>query len=323
MIRNKVIFWISSILTAVILISMSYLYFVYREENIENLNISIIAYGDDADRWINIKNGAEQAAELYKNKYNVELNLVTASNHAGSGEQMALLEREIANGCNAVMIAANDSSYVSEYMMNRKVEIPMVFIETGIEDESSYSTITANNYDMGCLLGDSIIKREDPQIKVAIIKDSMKRDSVASRFNGIDNRLDARNIKTVVWERNENEKDIDTIYFLQRALVEEAVDVIVALDNESTEAIADAVTNLNKKVKLYGIANSDKAVGYLDKNIVHLLVYENEFNIGYLAVQELISKDKEDFSSYMEYRSITKDDMYSDNNEKLIFPFVK
>ncbi len=323
MIRNKVIFWISSILTAVILISIAYFYLIYREENIENMNISIIAYGDDADRWINVKNGAEQAAELYKNKYNIEMNLVTVSHHASSEEQMALLEREIANGCNAVMIAANDSSYVLGYMKNKKVEIPLVFIETGIEDESSYSTITADNYDMGCLLGDSIIGRENPQIKVAIIKDNMKRASVASRFKGINNRLHAKNIKTVVWERNENEKDIEAIYFLQRALVEEAVDVIVALDNESTEAIADAVTNLNKNVKIYGIANSDKAVSYLDKNIVQLLVYENEFNIGYLAVQKLISKENDEFVSYMEFRSITKDDMYSENNEKLVFPFVK
>lgn len=324
--KNKVIFWVTSLLIALILIAVAYFYLIYQEENIKNVDISVIVYGDEAERWKNLKDGAEQATELYKDKYNIEINLVTVSKNSSQSEQMSLLEREIENGCNAVMLAVDDSQYVTDYLKSREINIPIVFIETGTMMSETNKTITADNYEMGCLLGESIIGKENPEIKVAVIKDNIKRSSVESRFKGINSILNKKNIKTVLWKRNKNEDEIETIFFLQRALVEEAVDVVVALDNESTEAIADAVTNLNKKVKIYGIANSDKAVNYLDRNTIQLLVYENEFNIGYLAVQKLLSEkenNQSNFDSYMEYRAITKEDMYSDNNEKLVFPFVK
>ena len=96
--KNKVIFWVTSILFALILITAAYFYLIYQEENIKNVDISVIVYGDEAERWKNLKDGAEQATELYKDKYNIEINLVTVSKNSSQKEQMSLLEREIANG---------------------------------------------------------------------------------------------------------------------------------------------------------------------------------------------------------------------------------
>ena len=132
--------------------------------------------------------------------------------------------------------------------------------------------------------------------------------------------------RITIWKRKENEADIRSMLFLQRELTEEAVDVVVALDTSSTEAIIDAVENLDKEVQIYGIANSDKAVYYLDNGILDALGYQNEFSIGYLGVQELMGEvhfEHEEYRQMIAYRVVTKKTLYETDNQKMLFPFVK
>ena len=324
--KNKTFLWVLGAVITGIIAAGLYFHVVYGVNNVKQLNISIIVYGNEAERWQNLRNGAEQAAKLYSDKYDIEFNLITVSQKTEAKEQMVLLEREINNGCDAIMLAIDNAVFVTDYLSNRHLNIPIVFLESGLAGENDTNLISANNYDMGYLIGRSIIDNENCKVKVAIITDNMKRESVQDRYQGVCDALDKNMTTMVFWERNQNELNIEPMLFLQRELVEEAVDVVVALDNESTEAISDAVINLNKNIKIYRIANSDKAVSCLDKGEIDLLVYENEFNIGYLGVQQLLSKSKNkalELEDYMEYRAITKMDMYSDENEKLVFPFVK
>ncbi len=179
---------------------------------------------------------------------------------------------------------------------------------------------------MGYELANVIAANERSWIKAAIIADRMERKSVADRFEGIYDSLSRYADEVVIWERDENEKDIQTMLFLQRELTEEAVDVVVALDTSSMEALMDAVENLNKDIKVYGIANSDKAVYYLDNGKIKSLIYQNEFSIGYLGVKVILDEkayEKNRIFNMVEYEIVNEDDMYSEEYEKLLFPFVK
>lgn len=201
-----------------------------------------------------------------------------------------------------------------------------MFVQNGFEDNTDTWYISADNYAMGHTLGNVIAANEKSWIKAAIISDRTERKNVADRFDGVYDSLVQYADEVVIWERNENERDSQTMLFLQRELTEEAVDVVVALDTSSMEALMDAIENLNKNIKVYGIANSDKAVYYLDNGKIKALIFQNEFSIGYLGVKVILNEtayNKKRIFNLIKYETVNKDNMYSEEYQKLLFPFVK
>ena len=288
----------------------------------EPKQISIIAYGADADRWENLKDGAELACE----KSEAEISVVTMSDADDFDEQCILIDREIANGADGVIIAACNSEKVGSFLKEKSYKTPVVFAETGDGGISGYDTVSADDYQLGADLAEQVIENERSWIKVAIVADDMDRNSIATRWQGVYDTLKGYAPNIVTWDRNENEKDMMTRKYLQRWLVEEAVDVVVTLDSESTDALMDAMDNLNKTRKVYSIATSNKAVYYLDHDKIKALKYQDEFGIGYLSaarVLRLLGEDAPDDDKAIASRIVVKSDIYEGDNEKILFPFVK
>lgn len=312
---------ISIVVVLVLIVAEFYYYSNYSSKEEPAFSISLIVYGS-SDRWENLKQGAERAAD----RTIAEVNLIPMSTETNAKEQIALINREIANGADALMIAACDSQEIEQYFQETNVEIPVVFVQSGLENNEDNWYISADNYAMGYELANIVAANERNWIKAAIIADRMERKSVSERFQGVYDSLSQYADEVVIWERDENEKDIQTMLFLQRELTQEAVDVVVALDTSSMEALMDAVENLNKNIKVYGIANSDKAVYYLDNGKIKSLIYQNEFSIGYLGVKVILDEkayEKNKIFNMVEYEIVNENDMYSAEYEKLLFPFVK
>lgn len=312
---------ISIVVVLVLIVAEFYYYSNYSSKEEPTFSISLIVYGS-SDRWENLKQGAERASDGTI----AEVNLIPMSTETNAKEQIALINREIANGADALMIAACDSQEIEQYFQETNVEIPVVFVQSGLENNEDNWYISADNYAMGYELANIIAANERNWIKAAIIADRMERKSVSERFQGVYDSLSQYADEVVIWERDENEKDIQTMLFLQRELTQEAVDVVVALDTSSMEALMDAVENLNKNIKVYGVANSDKAVYYLDNGKIKSLIYQNEFSIGYLGVKVILDEkayEKNKIFNMVEYEIVNEDDMYSAEYEKLLFPFVK
>ncbi len=317
----------SLLIVSLILVIILGLFWVYysmmTEPEIKEIrNVSVIIYGNSSEQWENLSQGAERAAK----DLGAEVSIVTMSGDNDAGEQIGLINREINNGASAIMIAVCNSEELRPYLNHLESKIPIIMVETGIMENAKYKCISSDNFEMGSLLARHILENEDPKVKVAIIYDNEQRDSVVERYEGFCETFAEHEDRIVLWKRNENEKSIDSMLYLQRELTEEAVDIVVALDNTATEGIVDAVLNLNKSVKIYGIGNTDKAVSNLDSDTITELVYQNEFSIGYLGMQEVlgaVNMSEEELQSLIEFRAVTKEDMYTAENQKMLFPFVK
>lgn len=279
--------------------------------------ISLIVYGSDASRWESLKQGAELAAK----EHNAEITMITMSSENDVREQTSLIDREVKNGSDALLIASCDSAGVDEYILSKKYKTPYLYVESGAAG-SGDDLICVDNEEMGRSLATLIHDNEKDWIKVAVIADNMSRENVKLRLQGLMEKPEEYADEVVLWERNEQEKDTKTMLFLQRELTEEAVDVVVALDDSSMDALLDATINLNKDIKIYGIANDEKAVYYLDNRVIKGLVYQDEFSMGYLGVKKLLSEGKS-VEKGVDYLVVKREDIYQDENQKILFPLVK
>lgn len=287
-----------------------------------NEKISLIVYGSDASRWETMREGAETACE----EAGYDLVFVNLSPDGGASEQLDLIYREIQGGSSALMIAASDSEKIGEYVDYAHIPIPVICVENGVESEENILCISADDYAMGQHLGEEIISLENPIVKVAIISDSTERSNLVERERGLRDTITPYVNEIVTWERYDNEQNMLTRKFLQRAMLEEAVDVVVALDNDTADALMDALENLNRQSKVYVISTSNESVYFLDQKKIKALEYQDEFSIGYIAAQYAIDRTEAKKiygDSEIEYRIVNKETMYEKDNQTFLFPFVQ
>ena len=105
-------------------------------------------------------------------------------------------------------------------------------------------------------------------------------------------------------------------------------DIVVSLDNDRTEQAVDYLQAQEQtEFGLYGIGCSEKNVYYLDKGVIGALVVPNEFNIGYLSAAAIAGQLREPLSSAktekVGFLTITKDNLYDEENQKILFPIVQ
>ena len=322
-INNKRKLLIGILIAIVVVLGTSVLY-SYRDYDTKknSKRISIIVYGSEPERWENLKKGAVLAGD----DFGAEISLLTTSEEDDYEEQISLIEREISNGVDGIMLAPCDSKKLGEYLDKARIKIPVVLIENTVTSRHKYNCISIDDYNMGYELGNAIISRENPIIKAAVISDSTQRDNIVAREQGVRDVLEPYANQVVTWERDDYEKQISTKKFLQRKLIGEAVDVIVALDTETADAIMDALDNLNMTRKVYVISTSSQSVYNLDQRNIKVIEYQNEFGIGYVGAYSILDKktfNKRFNKDVIESNIVDKENMYDYDNQKLLFPFVK
>jgi ribose transport system substrate-binding protein len=108
-------------------------------------------------------------------------------------------------------------------------------------------------------------------------------------------------------------------------------DAVVTFNSDMLEAFAQAkkdITNFNKgkaAVEIYGVGSTSRIISFLEEKVINATAIQNEFNIGYLAVKTAIYKidNKNIDNSNISSTVINTKNMYSEENQKLLFPFVR
>lgn len=299
----------------------TYLYITDSSNQDKNTKISVIVYGNNSDRWATLKHGIDQGAA----DYGAQVNFVTMTEESDYKEQKRLLGREIDNGADGIIIAATDSNAMADAVEKASLTLPVVLIETNVAGVSGLDYLTADNYSMGLNIGRSVILNSEESKKVAVLMENRQRSSIVERFDGFMDSLKYSDYEIDLWEREEDNEDLPQ--FIQDKLAITRADIVVALDDSTLEAVIDALGTYDAAAEVYGIGSTNKIIHYLDYGIIQSIVFQNEFNMGYLSVQELFKDNKDKVNNYfeteIEFRTINRETMYLPKNQRLIFPIIQ
>ena len=309
------------VLLIILLITVAYQVSLGTTKNKPPGHVSMIVYGEDKERWENMREGAYLVCQ----ENNAELSLLTMLSENDPAEQEEIIEREIEDGADALIIAPCNSKAIREYMGSKKINIPVVYLETQENKQLGEIDIGTDDYKMGYSLGEEIAANESDIVTIAIISDNTDRDSVRLREKGLRDAITGKVGKIINWSREEYRTNANTRMFIQRAIVSEATDVIVTFDNSTTDALLDALDNLNKTGRVYCISTSNKAIYNLYNKEIEALEYPDEFSMGYLAAMNALDRSHAIMKytgKEIEYRMVRKENMYDEENQTLLFPFV-
>lgn len=304
------------LLAAVITLGGLYYYGVFvRKKEIPSV-YSVILYQETEDEWGTLIQGIMQAEKDLK----VDVNYIYLSENDTAEDQIKAVNKEIREKSSGILMAAVNSEEIQKAMEKMLISVPIIFVETGAGD--SYPVIRSDDYAMGKALGEAVLQdmeQTGTPGKVTIITENMERDSVSLRYKGIKDTLEHADQNVLISSLS---GDFSAGLF-------EQIPYLITLDKSTTERAAalwkesGQIRRKNGDIcKIYGVGNTAQTVNALDNEDISLLVYQNEFNMGYQGLTCLVKNKKKEWiekNTSIRYRTVTKESLYEDENERLLF----
>ena len=250
--------------------------------------------------------GMEKAAEDGK----LVLNYVMVPEGADAETESELARQEIEDGAQALIIepvASEGSGKMAEELSQRAVVV-LLGERADTEAAGRFGSVSADNYAIGVALGREIRKgAAETGGSVALLPAAGSRGSVEQRRRGVLEALRGSGIS------------------LQEDA--EGAAIIAGLEDSAlTEALSYALTAKERPL-VYGVGNSNRNLYGLDRGDIRAMIVINEFNMGYLAVAEAKKKLSSRLREMEQLRVgdtlVSRDNMYSAENQKLLFPLVR
>lgn len=319
--------WIWLIMICVLAASVSMGWYFWQNQK-ENKKWSLIyipkVVDGRNDFWTSLISGAEMAAK----EYNVELQVVAPDTEQDVERQNELLEWAIGQKPNALLMSPSSFTESTELLQEaKKTGIPLVFIDSYIDEEIQDFTVATDNLEVGRRLGEFAGDMVDESAKIAIIGHVQGVSTAVEREQGFREGLGDKsaNIVEVVF----CDSMYDKAYKLAVELMEKYPDLkmIAGLNEYSSVGAARAVkaAGAEERIKVVGVDSSQEAVQLMEQGIFKGFVIQKAFKMGYIGVRETVRMlQGEDVEAHIDSgcELITPENMYTSDNEKLLFPFV-
>ncbi|WP_028548826.1 substrate-binding domain-containing protein [Paenibacillus sp. UNC451MF] len=275
--------------------------------------------------WEVMKQGVFAAAK----EYGVKVEVVGTVNESDVEEQITLFEQTITQKPKAIVMAATDYNRVVP-VAKKIVQsgIKLITVDSGLEGGISSSFIATDNYAAGLKAGQSIQGSLPRDSSVAIISFVKGSTTAMERERGVRDSLKAAGISVfgTFYSNASEEKAYDIAKYL--ITNEPAIKGIIGLNEPSAVGAAKAVKELGatERVKMVGFDSSMNEIAFLEEGILLATVVQKPFNMGYLAIKaalQAVNGDKLESTIDTGSELITKENMYSKENQKLLFPFAE
>lgn len=275
--------------------------------------IAVVVYGDNATRWRSLDQGVAQACT----ELNIERPIVSFAPVGDAGRQASLLRREIEGGVDGLLIAAVDDVAITAFLEGFEARPPVVMVEASA---GPFPHVGADDANMARMLADECLARYE---NVAIVYEGRARESVRIRQDAFIARMRAMGSEPQIFTPPAESADFNSFLSSTLAAHEGDIDCLVALDTASLEAAMDALPASMVDVSLCGIGAGSRVANGLDVGTIEMLVFPNEYATGYLGMYELARRIgilEEAATPEVEYRLVTRENMYLPEVERLLFP---
>lgn len=280
----------------------------------------------EIDFWRVLTDGVHTAAR----EFGVETSIIGPPKEKEVDLQISMLENALLEGPDAIVMAAGDfNGLVPIAKKIRQAGIPLIMIDSDINGDFAHSLISTDNIDAGQKAGRELAALLPVNAKVAIISYVQGASTQIDREHGVRSILKEREGTEIVGTYY-SEGMVETAYTLTKKLLQERNDLdgIVGLNEPSTVGAGRAIQELGLagKVKLVGFDSSIEEVKLLEAGVLQTIVIQQPFSIGYLGIKTAVSVmegDKVPSEIFTDSVVINKDNMYTEETQKLLFPFVE
>ena len=283
------------------------------------------AMDDSNDFWTAMIEGAQMAAL----DNDVELTIMSPRLETDIDVQNQMIEDAIAMQPNAIVLAPCDYTKTTPYAQKViDAGIKLLILDSTMDKDFGCTVVATDNVEAGRKMGEYMKGHLNEDSVIGIVGHVKGASTATDREQGIREAIGEYEdqIVDVVFCNSSYSTAIEVT---EQMLAEHPdINVIFGLNEYSAVGAARAIKKLGLtgKVHMIGFDSSLEEVSMMEEGVIDAIVVQKALNMGYLGVtiayQESLSseiQDDVDSGSVL----ITKDTIYTEENQKLLFPFHK
>lgn len=321
--KVKIKKWIMRTVLLALIIGGTILSASSRREEPKKITLVLKIIDSSNDFWSSFIQGAEMAAK----EYGVTLTMSAPNAETKYEEQGLLIEEAIESKPDAIVLVPAHYTETQKYA--KKIEdagIPLILGDSMMEEVEGSGVVATDNVEAGRKMGRYIAENFEDIQSIGIVGHVKGTSTATERELGLREGLGEleEKVADVVF----CDSDYRKAYLVTREMLERypSINVIAGLNEYSSVGAARAVNELGLKgkIRMVGFDSSIKEVEYLEDETFSAIVVQKPLNMGYLCVEKAVRLlNREKISKVVDSGSvlITKETMYTEENQKLLFPF--
>jgi ribose transport system substrate-binding protein len=291
-----------------------------------NIALVIKTIDPSYEFWQIVLSGAESACS----EEGALLHVYGPQQETDVDTQIDILKNVITRKPSVVILAACDyNRLVPVVKIIDEKQIPLIVIDSGINSDIPLSFIATDNVAAGEKAGLKMLDLLAPGDHVIIMSYVKGTASAIDRETGVKKAF-MENPKLIIDDVMycDNLRTIASELTLKVLKENSGIKGIIALNDPSTIGVARVIKeyNLEEKIQLVGFDNSIEEIDYLEEGIIKALIVQKPFNMGYLSAKAAVTSirgEKVEKRIDTSASLITLENMYSEENQKLLFPIIK
>lgn len=324
--QNRTVFIASGIAT-ILLILVIYSLSTYTGSAGADSVVSVIlipkVIDEDNDFWGAITEGAKLVAQ----ERNIDLTIMATDTETDVEGQNRIIEEAIQKKPNAIVLAP--SAYEETVPYARKIQeagIKLVIIDSKLSENLGAAFVATDNVEGGRKMSEYVKDKLDADSVIGIVGHVKGTSTAVEREQGIREGLGQyeSQIADVVFCDSSYSKAFQVTYDMIQAHPD--MNFIFGLNEYSAVGAARAVKamGLEHQITMVGFDSSLEEVEMLEAGVFDAIVVQRPMNMGYLGVSmayqiSLSTEMPQDIDSGSVL--ITSDTIYTEENQKLLFPF--
>lgn len=289
--------------------------------------VAVITKSTSSAFWKSVQSGVKAAA----NEYNLHFTFEGPTSEEDWEAQNTMIQNAIDSGARAIVISAiNYSAPVELIERAADLGIHIIIIDSDIQTDRAAIRIGTDNYQAGETAAHALLDATKSPLSIGIVGFDTQSENGQQREKGFEAVVNEDSRARIIEKINCSSQS-ETVQAETRQLLTEhpEINAIVTFNELTTLGVGHAIDELGLDDDVYvvGFDNNVVSVGMLETGEIDVLVVQNPFAMGYLALESaamLISgQSVADTHLDTEVRAIHRKDMYTEKNQKFLFSFTQ
>ncbi len=293
----------------------------------EKIYIAVIAKSVNSDFFKKMESGVQSAAT----EYNVRFTFEGPESEEDYEAQNALIDKAVRNGADAIVLSAIDYTRSDKSVETAaKKGIKVITVDSGVSSRLVDMFIGTDSLEAGRAAAKAGIDtfNNNVDIKIGLISFLETTSNGQQREKGFKQAVsESENAEIVA--SSPAESNVESAKQAAIKLISEhrEINMLAGFNEWITLGIGEAVKELglSDKVCAVGFDSNINSVSMLETGEMDVLIVQNPFAMGYLAVKNAAalaggetSFEKEEFTAVT---AVTKNNMFSESIQKILFSF--
>lgn len=278
---------------------------------------------DNSSFWGDLIHGAQMAAT----EYDMDLTIWAPETEDDYETQNRQILKAIEEKPDVIAVSTckNDES-MDELRAIKEHKIKLVLIDAGTDDDLADVTVATDNKKAGNSMGGYVRSLCKTIPKIGIVNHVEGSYTAMERERGFREGLGDYEEGIVAVAFSDSQYSL--AYDVTKKMLSEHPDiqVVVGLNENSAVGAARAIKDmgLSLNIQVIGFDSSIEQIQMLEAGVINGLIVQKPFDIGYLGMKAAVDLAKGEKTPKViasEYKLILKDEIYTPENQKLLFPF--